>query len=225
MPKTVPVPPVYRPNAVAPVQAKPAGVASAKPLPKLPPVFKPVRPGGPVQARMASVVQRAERLPKAVAYTSLASAYTVEELQKAAEETGNDTGYSGHLSGKPGDGMNSATTKAAKEIGDRARENKVKEKTERKKAPVREESAKSPLWKALNKGKELMRGALAAAVSRGHSKSDNLEAAYVVYDQYLTAKSTPGGLSGGDVGKCTEYWYAMVKEYDDAEVLDFDEYL
>jgi len=222
-PATPALPPVYRPNAVLPVQAK-LVVTAPKPLPLLPPAFKPqARPAAFARHASPSVmIQRAENIPKSIAYSSIGQHYTPEQIALAAKQTGHDTGYTGHQSGGPGDGMNSGTVKANKDIVEQLHKNLAKEKQDKKKGPVKEELPKSARWRAINKAKLLMTEALkpssigrAASLSKGSKE----------YQAYLTARSQPGTaaddlLTAQDVEDCTDFWDRMEQ---DERVMDYDE--
>lgn len=195
------VPPAYRPDRAAPVQAKSA-LPAVRPPPPAPPVFMP---------SPRAVIQRAE-MPKSIAYTSIANHYTPDQIKLAAQQTGHDVGYTGHVSGGPGDGMNNATVRANADIVEQLHKNVAKEKANKKKAPVKNERPKSARWKALNKATLLMTGALAVKPNADAA----IEQAGVAYDTYLTVRSEHGGspddfLTEDDVDDCNAYWLAMVE--------------
>ena len=226
MPKPVPVPrpallhsatpalpPVYRTNVALPVQAKLA-VGTQRPQPLAPPAFNP-------KARTA-IIQRAENIPKSIAYSSIGLHYTTEQIALAAQQTGHDTGYTGHKSGGPGDGMNSGTVKANKDIVEQLQKNAAKAKKDKKKGPEKQELPKSARWRAINKAKLLMSEALKQnQISRAASlaKYEN------EYDTYLKKKSQPSTpaedlLTEDDVYDCTDYWYRMASA---EKVFDYDD--
>lgn len=160
-PATPVVPPVYHPRAALPVQAKLAP-SPPRPQPSVPQAFKPQARAAavPLPAGPSVMIQRAENVPKSIGYSSIALHYSAEQIALAAQQTGHDTGYTGHQSGGPGDGMNSGTVKANKDIVEQLKKNVAKEKRDKKKGPVKQESAKSARWRAINKGKLLMTDAL-----------------------------------------------------------------
>jgi len=130
-------------------------------------------------------------------------------------------GYTGHQSGGPGDGMNSGTVKANKDIVKQLQKNVAKEKRDKKKGPVKEESRKNARWRAINKGKLLMTEALKsnaigldASLSKGSKE----------YEAYLNKRRLPGTLAEDllteqDVDDCMDYWFRMEAAN---EVIDFD---
>lgn len=216
------LPSVYRPNAALPVQAKLTTMAP-KPQPLAPPPFKPhARPAAlsPL-ARPSATIQRAENIPKSIGYSSIALHYTPEQIALAAQQTGHNTGYTGHQSGGPGDGMNSGTVKANKEIVEQLQKNVAKEKQDKKKAPVRQDSPKSARWRALNKAKLLMTEALKP---NPIGRPASLSKASKEYQAYLTARTQPGTnaddlLTAQDVEDCNDYWDLMEAA---EEVMDYD---
>lgn len=167
------------------------------------------------------MIQRAENVPKSIGYSSIALHYSAEQIALAAQQTGHDTGYTGHQSGGPGDGMNSGTVKANKDIVEQLKKNVAKEKHDKKKGPVKQESAKSARWRAINKGKLLMTDALKPnSIGRPASLAKGARD----YQLYLTTRTQPGTppddqLTPEDVEDCTDYWDRMqeaeqVMEYD-----------
>jgi hypothetical protein len=167
------------------------------------------------------MIQRPENIPKSIAYSSIGQHYTAEQIALAAQQTGHDTGYTGHQSGGPGDGMNSGTVKANKDIVKQLQKNVAKEKRDKKKGPVKEESPKDARWRAINKGKLLMTEALKPNSMRPDAwlaKCSN------EYEAYLKKRTQPGTLAEDllteqDVEDCIDYWYRMeVAE----KVIDFD---
>lgn len=173
---------------------------------------------GSVQARMAvpgaggptrppAVVQRADRpLPNAVGYGSLRLTYTDEELAAAARQTGWDEGYSGHLSGKKGDGVSGATERAQKDIAAAARGNREKAKAAKKKGPVRESAPMSDEAKVYNKAR------LLHVDVTEHGK--DAEAARQEYSDYLDRKFAEEVITETDWDRGYAYFEALLRGED-----------
>lgn len=204
---------------VAQPKTDPAGNHAVRPLaphvqkaigsvqPKLPhhPESQAPHVRAALAARKGAVQRAANRdLPKAVKYGSLGLTYTDEELVEAAQQTGWNEGYSGHLSGKSGDSVSGTTLRAQQEIAEQARKNRERAKKSKKKAPIRQEAPKDDTWKAFNKADLLM-----SEVKKGDKE---LDAALDEYYQYLDKKLDDELIVETTYDKCMEYWGKLANQ-------------
>ena len=100
------------------------------------------------EIRRAVVLQRSEdkTLTNIKNYSSFLKHYDEDFVNKVIEEEGLEV--RGHHSGKPGDGMNSATQKDLKELGESLKKRTEKDKKSKKKPQVRQQVSKTWYEKA-----------------------------------------------------------------------------
>jgi hypothetical protein len=203
-------PPVYRPQPTAKVLQRKIVSEQQSRVAKSPNKLVASQYRNPGNHSRGSAIQRAE-LPKAVGYGSLKLEYDDNELATAAAQLGLDKGgYSGHLSGKPGDAESETTIRVQQSLAEQARKNREKAKAAKKKGPVKEEAAKSENWKAFNKGYLLMQAALKVPASAQNYENEALNNAVEEYDQYLTERVNAGKITAEVREKCDAYWEKML---------------
>ena len=127
-------PAVYRPQPLQKVlQRKTAQPQRPGPIVDRLPRSKAAPPARVPHGSARATIQRAEeQLPKAVLYGNLLKTYSVEELQRAAQQRGLDTGYTGHLSKNSNYNASGVTEDAQSSLAEQCRQNREDDKAERK---------------------------------------------------------------------------------------------